>query len=279
MSEKQETNGQTTEELDVVDVMLGGASHSPAAEAIVPDPTPEDRPAPEGDVSDSAEPAKDSAPVPQESALQEEVKTLQKRFHDTQRAMHEAKTENANLRKELESLKTQRAAEEDWFSESDAARVEALETELQESDKNLEELETEQSDIEERAAIAIWDAAAAQVQAEHTDFDEVVYEKFVPLLDEQSGNAQVRQMWLQQTDKSPAAAYAFAKKVEDLLLMQNDPEAYRAKIRSEIEREQNINNEETNTVTGKEGLDLLNSADSGYVIEDRQTGDVFDFLS
>ena len=68
--------------------------------------------------------------------------------------------------------------------------------------------------------------------------------------------------WDTLKDKSPLSAYRFAKRVLEALEIQRDPEAYKEKLRKEIEKEQNNPEDDGDTVpTGKEGLDMLPSAD------------------
>lgn len=185
-----------------------------------------------------------------EASLKQEIEVLTKRLHDTQSAMHRATEDRARLQKEMEALRAKKDDEDDWFSEEDNSRLDEVEKELKATDEQLAELD-------DKAAIAIWDAAAAKVRSEHPDFDKVVYEEFAPKIDETSGDPQVIRLWNEQKDKSPANAYAFAKKLDDMLLLQSNPEAYKEKIRAEVMKEINGGT----FVTGKDGLDLMNSAD------------------
>lgn len=226
-----------------------------------------------------AEKADDSAKkeVPDVNAMQAEIANLNKRLHDTQSAMHRATEERSKLEKELNELKSKREDEDDWFSEEDKEKSEQLEGDLKKSDEELSRLDAERTSIEVKAAEAIWDAAAAKVIAEHPDFEEVVYGKLAPLIDENNDSQEakrVRELYA-KTDKSPAAAYKFAKELEERLLMDSDPEAYKQKIRSEIEREYYG---DVQHIEGKEGLDLLNSADGVDYNSSVPAGDVLDFL-
>lgn len=187
-----------------------------------------------------------------DASLKQEIETLNKRLKDTQSAMHRATEDRARLQKELDNLKSKKENEDDWFSEEDNNRVGEIEQEIQKNDQQI-------SELNEKAALALWDAAAAKVKAEHPDFDKVVYEGLCSKLDPVNGNPQVIALWNAEKDKSPGNAYAFAKKVDDMLLMQNDPEAYRAKIRAEVESEYKNKNNQSTGITGKDGLDLLNS--------------------
>lgn len=265
MSENVETNGNVTES-SAVDFALGGEeSHSPETPpAAAPEITPENNAdshnngevetAPEQEPENGA-PETDSAAaapkaVPDVAALEQEVATLTKRLQDTQRAYHEATSARAKLEKERDELKAKRDNEDDWFSEEDKSRLDTVEKELQNSDTTITELD-------KKAAETIWDAAAAKVRAEHPDFDKVVYEGFAPKLDDAGGDPEVKKLWAAETDKSPANAYKFAKELDDRLLMQRDPAAYRAKVEAEVKEQIN---KEHGEVTGKEGLDLMNSA-------------------
>ena len=62
--------------------------------------------------------------------------------------------------------------------------------------------------------------------------------------------------------QSPASAYQFAKEQLDILEFQKDPKAYKAKL-----LKSNNNNRSEGTFeeapSGKDGLDMLNSADVG----------------
>lgn len=282
MSENAEQVNKEIE--DVIGSVLGGEpegkNHSPEhADGVTNDLETS------GDVDgapDAGEkPADDSAKgnIPDVEALQSEITNLNKRLHDTQNAMHKATEERSKLEKELNELKLRKEDEDDWFSEEDKAKSEQLEEDLKKSDENIAQLDAEKNSINAKAAEAIWDAAAAKVIAEHPDFEEVVYGKLAPLLDESNADPdakRVRELYMSLPDKSPEAAYKFAKELEDRLLMDRDPEAYKQKLRSEIERE--ITGENRNIVEGKDGLDLLNSADSGNYNPSEPSGDVLDFL-
>lgn len=265
MSENAETNGNVTES-SAVDFALGGEdSHSPeTTPAAAPENTTEDNAAPDKDTGvetapeqepENGAPETDSAAkapkaAPDVAALEQEVATLTKRLQDTQRAYHEATSARAKLEKERDELKAKRDNEDDWFSEEDKSRLETVEKEIENSN-------TAMTELDQKAAETIWDAAAAKVRAEHPDFDKVVYEEFAPKLDDASGDPEVKKLWAAETDKSPANAYKFAKELPDRLLMQRDPAAYRAKIEAEVKEK---NNKEHGEVTGKDGLDLMNSA-------------------
>lgn len=265
---------------DVIESVFGGDEKSHSQETvnnendgIVTDGNNDNAPEASKKADDSAE-----KEVPDVDALKAEIQNLNKRLHDTQSAMHNATEERSRLKRELEELKSKKDDEDDWFSEEDKAKSESLEDDLKKSDNEISQLGKEEASIKEKAAEAIWDAAAANVIAEHPDFEEVVYGKLAPLIDENSTDPKaktVRELYLALPDKSPAAAYKFAKELDDRVLMHNDIEAYKQKVRSEIEREISGGN---NTVEGKEGLDLLNSADSANYDYSNTSMDVLDFL-
>ena len=228
-----------------------------------------------GEKQNSPAPAP-KAPEVDVAALQQEIATLNKRLHDTQSAMHKATTEKAELKKELDSLKEKQNDEDDWFSDSDKNRVAELEQALQKADRDLAAGEEQTKELAQKKAVAEWDAAAAPVIREHPDFEQVMYGKLVPLLDPQKGNPQVRAAWDALEDKSPASQYAFAKKQLDILEFQQDPEAYKKKLRASFNRNpSDFGDEEEEPITGKDGLDMLQSA-SGPAANNSGSGDFLD---
>ena len=263
-------NAPEEAEGSAVDFALGGEeSHSPEqAPKNTPPAEPEQTPvetdhAPE-DGEETPESTPDSANKPEATTaaeppkksveeLEQENAILRKRVSDTQRAMHEATTERAKLQKELDELKAKEEDDDDWFGEDDKARKEELEGQLKASDEKIDSLNQE-------AALAAWDAAAAPVIAEHPDFNELVYGKLAPKIDAEKGDPEIRALWEAEADKSPANAYKFAKNLDDIVLQRRDPAAYREKVRKEVEEEYKKNH--GGEVTGKEGLDLMNSADT-----------------
>jgi len=288
MANGTEEIGKVTEATSFVDLVMGGANHSPEAEAkagseAIPG-TQEEPAAPEefgekeespfaDDSAKDAEnkpaeakpaepkPAEQAAPEENSARLKQEVETLSKRLRDTQSAMHKATNDRAALQKELEELKAKKENGDDWFKEEDQERAAKIEADLKKSDSETVDLEKTAQEIERKAAEAIWNEAEAKAKAEHADFDEVVYEKFAPLLDAKTGNANVRQLWEAEKDKSPASAYKFARKLLDIQELSADPEAYKAKIRKEIEQEQNKKTPAPSAPLGKAGLDIMPSAD------------------
>lgn len=236
------------------------------------DPIPEDDEKPESDDSigtgdEVLEPGRkktensEKQEPDETSRLKQEVENLRKRLKDTQSAMHKATGERAALAKELAELRA-KEDDDDWFGEDDKKRVKELEDGLKESDEQIRKLNETLAEDARKDAEAVWDEAAAKVKAQYPDFEDVVYEKFAPLLHEKTGNAQVRAAWEGEMDKSPANAYKFAKKVLDIIEFQRDPDAYRARLRKEIENEKRKpETESVSEPTGKDGLDMLNSAD------------------
>lgn len=261
MSENAE-NANVAEE-SVVDSILGGDdSHSPEVDTQTTAAPEADHSengtegtTPEGDAAPAAKPDDSATPEETESdsKLKQELETLQKRFKDTQSALHRATTERSELRKELEALKAKEEDENDWFGDEDRTRKEELENKLTESDAQTEKLNQE-------AALLAWDTAAAPVIAAHPDFEDVVYGKLAPRLDAEKGDPEVIRLWNAESDQSPANAYKFAKELDDRLLAARNPQAYRDRIRKEVEEE--IKNRKPSEVTGKSGLDLMNSADT-----------------
>lgn len=275
MSEKDE-------EVNFLDSVLGGEeSHSPEEkdqENQVPETEPETKtdegdelipddesytlPGDEDPESDSVK-NRETAPDPAEAErqkqnLQTELETYKKRLHDTQSAMHKATTERARLEKELSELKAKQDSEDDWFSETDKERVESIEADLKKANDEIDRRSQEESELQEKSASIQWDEAAAAVIKEHPDFEKIVYDELVPLLDKDTGNAMVKAEWEGLKDKSPASVYAFAKNMLDFIEFRRDPEAYRKKLRGPASAMPKPGNE---TPTGKAGLDMIPSAD------------------
>ncbi len=295
MSLEEKGNEQFDAE-SVLDELQGGPvkEDAPDTESHSPEGEDPDAPFDPGDQSEeeellpededasdpSGEKQNSPAPAPKEpeidvAALQQEIATLNKRLHDTQSAMHKATGEKAELQKELDSLKKKQADEDDWFSEDDKNRVTELEAALEKADKDLAAQDEQAKELARQKAVSEWDAAAAPVIKEHPDFNHVMYEKLVPLLDPQTGNPQVRTAWEALEDKSPASQYAFAKKQLDILEFQQDPEAYKKKLRKGFNEDPSDFDGGEEPITGKEGLDMLQSA-SGPATGNRGNGD---FLS
>lgn len=279
MSEKDE-------EVNFLDSVLGGEeSHSPEENDQEKQPGPETEPeTDEGDelipddeddpfnvetsetdsVKEKETPPEQPDPKAEAEAerqrqhLQAELETYKKRLHDTQNAMHQATTERARLEKELSELKAKQDSEDDWFSDSDRERVETIEKDLKKANDEIDRRSKEESELQEKSASIQWDEAAAAVIKEHPDFEKIVYDELVPLLDKDTGNAMVKAEWEGLKDKSPASVYAFAKNMLDFIEFKRDPEAYRKKLRGPASATPKPGNE---TPTGKAGLDMIPSAD------------------
>lgn len=206
--------------------------------------------------------------------LKAEIEGLRKRFHDTQSAMHKAAGERSRLQKELSELKSKQESSDDWFSEEDGTRVKEIESELKRNEEETERVIREAEEISAEEKEAAWDAAVQEVKKSCPDFEKVVYDMLVPLLDEKDGNPQVRAAWLNLPDKSPLETYKFAKRIDDILAFQRDPEGYKAKLRKEIE-EENQSRTYKESPTGKEGLDQIQSAEFP---EENKKGGTFSFV-
>lgn len=256
-----------------IDEVLGGEekSQSPEKEKSIPQEVESD---PQADEGNSPIPDDEEGPfssddsikekreeVPDDSALKQEVEVLKKRLHDTQSAMHKATGERSKLQKELEELKAKQKDEDDWFSEDDKHKVEQLESDLKKSEEEVNQITSQGQDIARQAAEKEWDAAAAPVIAKNPDFEKVVYDDLVALLDASNGNAQVRADWQNLKDKSPSAVYAFAKRSLEVLEFQRDPEAYKEKLRKQSNVNLDPDSDGNSSPIGKEGLDMLPSAD------------------
>jgi DNA repair exonuclease SbcCD ATPase subunit len=207
---------------------------------------------PDGD----SEPEKNKIDFDAEIAsLRAENENLKKRFHDTQQAMHKANTEKSELQKQLDAL-TKKAEEDsdddDWFDNSDKNTAED-DHKLEDIRKNLKALESRQEEYQQEIYRQKWVDEAEKFAEKHEDFEELVYQKLQPLLDEETGDAMLRALYLQQSDKSPKGAYEFAKKLFE----------YKSKIDSNAPIETN-KTEAVKTekpALGKAGLDRLNSAE------------------
>ena len=299
MSLEEKGNEQFDAE-SMLDEIQGGPvkEDAPATEGHSPEAVDPDAPFDPGDLPDDEEEAflpededasgasgeKQNSPAPAPkapevdvAALQKEIETLNKRLHDTQSAMHKATGEKAELQKELDSLKKKQDNEEDWFSEDDKNRVAELEEALEKADKDIAAQDEQAKELTRQKAVSEWDAAAAPVIKEHPDFEHVMYEQLVPLLDPQNGNPQVRAAWEALEDKSPASQYAFAKKMLDVLEFQKDPEAYKKKLRKSFNEDPSGIDGGEEPITGKEGLDLLQSA-SGPAAKKGGSGDFLDAI-
>lgn len=190
------------------------------------------------------------------AALKAENENWKKRFHDTQKAMHKANTEKSELQKKLDAMLKKADIEDDnddWFDDADKKDADTQIPDMEEVKKNLKALEQRQDEYQQELRRQQWLDEAKKFAAEHDDFEELVYKKLEPLLHEESGDAMLRALYLQEEDRSPAGAYNFAKKLFD----------YKEKINSKAAPEPETKEvPKTNQqARGKAGLDRLNSAD------------------
>jgi DNA repair exonuclease SbcCD ATPase subunit len=224
-------------------------------------------------LSDSADGKGEKAPEASEADHAKEIANLNKRLHDTQAAMHKATAKAAELQKKLEALEQKKAKaentdddaddeEDDWFSDPDEKEVDALKKELSEIQQDNKDLESQQQELQQQANLAAWHQAAASVRAAHADFDELVYDKLEPLLDPENGDARIRELYMQQKDRTPAGAYKFAKSLPMILEILENPEAFHAKMHS---FEEKVNQAplkvDSTRKNNKAALDMVNSAE------------------
>lgn len=212
-----------------------------------PDGTPEK--------TDSEPEAKEPVPDAEKIALQEKIANYEKRLHDTQSAMHKANEERAKLQKELDALKNKKADNPDsgdddnWFK--DDSDTDAADGKTAELESKIEALENQQKQYQQDQVVNQWKAEADKFAASHEDFNNLVYEKLEPMLDETSGDPAVLAAYMRWQDKTPAGAYEFAKKFFG--------------IEEKLTAPQNKNDKEVKPATdptkGKAGLDRINSAE------------------
>jgi chromosome segregation ATPase len=215
--------------------------------------------------ADSAEEKEAQAPQRTAEDYEQEIAKLNKRLHDTQKAYHERSEKASSLEKriaELENKKSDTNEEDDnWFSEDDKKEVASLKQELSEIKKENEAFGEQQQEIQQQANLAAWHQAAASVREKHADFDELVYDKLEPMLDEEKGDPRIRALYLQQMDKTPEGAYKFAKNLSLLLELLDNPEGFEARVANNATKKENATPEPPRTVQGKEALRNLPSAD------------------
>jgi chromosome segregation ATPase len=218
---------------------------------------------------ESAPEEKDSAPEEKKSetkvpevdvaALQAELANYQKRLHDTQKAMHEANTAKAELQKELDSLRQKKdddGEDDDWFSDDDKEKkaVEKIEKELAEVKQQSDDLKHQQQEYQQELLRQKWFKEAEAFSKEHDDFEELVYRKLEPMLNEETGDPMIRTLYLKQEDRTPAGAYEFAKKLF----------GYQDKLNGSAvppEKKENKAEDKIDPARGKAGLDRMNSAE------------------
>lgn len=285
--ENEVKNANTLDaESSFVDFALGGESHSPTENkpAEVSEAKPEDSPGASQDQKAAEEASKSASPELPELLLEDdeeegfeeqkaadvppaqddsevirlrnEIETLNKRLHDTQNSFHRASEERASMQRELEELKKRENDDEDWFSTEDEQRKQVLEAEISKADEVIGKSQTSIEEAQLQAAEITWDIAAAPVAAKHQDFEELVYNFLGARLDSEKGDPIIRAAWQKEQDKSPANAYAFAQRLKMQEEILKDPVAYKERLRSEI-----LKDTDGFAPTGKQGLDMVNSAD------------------
>ena len=201
----------------------------------------------------------------EKTALEKELDNYKKRLHDTQKAMHEANSKRAELQKRLDSINAGsehgvESSEEDdeWFKDSDEKKPDEKEPDEKKSEESdlkqeIAELRRNQEEYQLEQRRREWLNEAEKVRREHEDFDELVFDRLDSLLDEETGDAMIRTLYMQHADRSPAGAYEFAKKLF----------GYQTKLRGDSEAvpETKEEPETKDPMSGKAGLDRLNSAE------------------
>lgn len=285
MSENANSVNAATE-VSVVDMIMDGDSHSPLVnkDEIIPENTAEntnqkENEAPAAEVKKTD--AEDSAKSVQNDlkAAQDQISNLSKRLHDTQNAFHRANEERSRLEKEIAELRTKKENDDDWFSDDDKKRLDKLNTELEANQQQMEQIEDMQEQNQQQAVYAQWNLAAVEFSKEHPDFNQVVYEKFAPLLDAETGDPAVKAMWDAQKEKTPEHAYKVAKMLFAIQEQETGAVSNNASTDGEVETKNNQEVENTALVEGKEGLDLLNSADAQFATDtETDNGSAVDFI-
>jgi hypothetical protein len=199
--------------------------------------------------TDSVPEEKNTDADAEKAALQEKIANYEKRLHDTQTAMHKANEERAKLKKELEDLKKRSESsgndDDNWFSDKDSGNADDGKT--AELESKIDALEEQQKQYQQEQALQQWNIDAEKVIAEHDDFKTLVYEKLEPLLDEETGDPAVLAAYTRWKDKTPAGAYAFAKK---MFSVETPEKETKQEAKPTIDPNR-----------GKAGLDRMNSAD------------------
>lgn len=259
-SQSQETKtnseaGQTAElPEDQLDVFNPEGEEDFVPEDENPDEVKDSSEAEKKTAESDGKPPEEKPKIEPDSQLKAEIEKLNKRLRDTQSSFHKATQERAALQKELEELKKKKDSADDWFSDEDKEKAEKLETEIKKSDSAHNELNETVKKLEEDQAVALWTAAEAPVKAAHPDYEKVV-EALIPALET---DAHLKSEWI-KSDKSPKSAYELGKKYADRQELYKDPEAYREKMRKELEAEYQTKPKTVSTPKGKAGLDATNS--------------------
>lgn len=249
----------------------------PGAEAIPEESYEEDTQIEDAD-GNPVEPEKKTDPEPasEKQEPEEPLESFTAKISGYDAEISAAQTERANLtgkKTELEQKlarlkKTQ--SEDEWFGEEEQDELKKTEQELSEVTGQLTAAEEKSETARRNKAAAFWDREEKSAREVHADFDEVVYEKFAPLLDAEKGDPGVIAAWNMVKDKSPKGCYAFAKKVLAFQEWVKGEEKKSAPAVPETKGEEKH-------VTGKAGLDLLNSA-TGPADTGTPGGDVIDRL-
>ena len=227
--------------------------------------------------AEQASSAEQKAPSKEDSAAkapevqvdyQYEINNLHKRLHDTQKAMHEATSRASALQKRLDDLEKSKkekslenTEDDNWFSDSEDKAVAEIRQELSDIKKENDNLSLQQQDIQQQANLTAWHQAAAPLRQQYADFDELVYEKLEPLLDEKTGDARIRELYMQQQDRSPAGAYKFAKSLPMIREILDNPESFHQKMHT-LEEATKIKKEEpVRRTQGRDAMRMVPSAD------------------
>lgn len=214
--------------------------------------------------ADSAQEKESPPPDAEKVALQEKVTNYEKRLQDTQRAMHKANEERAKLQKELDALKQQKAEKGDddnWFAED-----KKNDSKTEELESKINALEEKQKSIQQEQALNKWLEEADDVAKKHPDFNELVFEKLEPLLDETTGDPAVLAAYTKWQDKTPSGAYEFARRY---FRAEQAPAEKAGDSNNKTKAEQH-----KDPTTGKAGLDRINSAE--FAEPKRQHGNLID---
>lgn len=279
MAEEEKNEQQAeTEMTSFVDEAFGGepetgADHSQTTESEDGLETFAEASAPAGEGADSAEAKTEPEKQDEDETarLNAEVERLKKRLHDTQASYHEATAKRNAAEKELAELKAKKDDDDDWFSEEDENGLKTAEENLRKADAEIADINETERAISEKQNMLIWEAEVKKVSGELTDFEEVVYKQFAPLIDEKTGEPSEREAWLKAIEKlkaegkasDPRFVYGYAKDVLERREFERDPKAYKERLRKEIQNEKNgMNMPDQISVqpTGKRGLDMVQSA-------------------
>ncbi len=266
MQEEQVTTSQE-EEVSFVDEAMGGDSHSPEPaqpEQKAEKPMQEEKKsAPEGGKPEDSAPKEPTAEE-RLAEYQARIDRLDKRLRDTQSKLHAECSRRAELQKELDGFEGKAGESDDWFSDEDVKRREEISREMRDSDERLRALDEETASDTKNQALDRWNAEADVVKKDHPDFEDVVYGYLGDLIDEKSGKYDpvVKAAWDKSPDRSPKGAYAFAVRLRDNADILSNPDAYRERVRREIQ-EQARNEAPPPAPAGHVGLGMVNSAPGG----------------